>query len=415
MKWLVLLAVLAGCPTPTSGTISLGLTTAPGSTLLDNITHLRVTLTNPRQVVEADRTPTGFAITLDVEANGEPGAIVVEGFDANGGLVAAGQSPEFGVAAVDARIVVYMNVPLEIGAAPVSLDRKHISSAPLTTYGALFAGGRNADDTPSDAIAIYNAYDHTLTGGKAMPAPRDGIVVAPGSNGAVFLYGGVDAGSNETGTYWLFDTRPSPGGAYIDLGDHPGLTRAAATAIPVGVDRFVLTGAPPIDLQGQNVNARGDVAALTNGASTFKGTTHTALALDADGNIVRFVNNAVDSISVTPHPGATITSLPDGRFIVVGGTATDHDLIVIDGTTGIANALTTVLPHPTAIVAATKRHVLLITPPSIEILDGTSLGSIGMRDAPQNATTAIALPNDQVLILSEGGGLSLFTPPPPAL
>nr|MBA3504014.1 hypothetical protein [Deltaproteobacteria bacterium] len=156
MKWVALLALLAGCPTAASGTIDLGLTTAPGSTLLDGVTVLRVELTNPRQIVEAPRGPDGFSVSLDVEANGEPGTLVVEGFDANGGLIAVGQSPEFGVAAINARIVIYMGAPLSVARAPASLSpaRANVQGDVLLPFGVIFAGGRDAANAPSDALAI---------------------------------------------------------------------------------------------------------------------------------------------------------------------------------------------------------------------------------------------------------------------
>jgi len=202
VKHVVLLALLAGCPTPQIGTIDLGLTTAHGSTLLDSVERLRVTLTRPLQVVEANRSADGFDIALDVEATGESGSIIVEGFDANGLPIAVGQSPEFGVAALDARVVVYMSVPLGVARAPVSLlpARANVAGDRLST-GVIFAGGRDVvTSAPSDAIAFYNAFDHALVGGKAMPAARDGVTVVTGGGGIVTLFGGRDAAANPTGT-----------------------------------------------------------------------------------------------------------------------------------------------------------------------------------------------------------------------
>ena len=415
----MLLALLAGCPTATSGTIDLGLTAAPGSTLLDDVTLLRVELTNPPQIVEATRGPEGFELALDVEATGEPGMLVVSGFDGNGALIAVGQSPEFGVAAINARIVIYMGAPLSIGRAPTSLTpaRANVRGDVVLPYGAIFAGGRDAANVPSDAIAIYNVYDHTLAGGKPMPAARDGITVAAGANGIVSLYGGRDAAMNPTGTYWLFDTTFAPSGAYLEVRDTPGFARADQAALDIGVDKFVITGEPALDLDLTTSAARTDITGLGPRAAshvTSQGV-RTALALDTTGQLVRFSNDAFAALGVARLGGA-IASLNDGRFVVVGGGTPDeaNDVLVVDaagGITTIADVLAA--PRTDANVTATRRHVVITGNP-IEILDAATLAPLATRDAIEGLP--FALPNDQVLIVdSTNGELSLFTPPPPGV
>lgn len=417
------LAVLfaAGCTTPVTGTIDLELATAPGSTLLDSVERLRVTLTNPLQVVEATRGPDGFTLALDVEATGEPGAIVVEGFDAADALVAAGQSPEFGVAAIDARIVIYLAPPLSIERAPVSLmpARTNVSVGPLL-FGAVLAGGRDpATLAPSDAIAVYNAFDHSLAGGRPMPAARDGIVVATTSTNLVYLFGGRDAAGNPTGTYWLFDTNVAPSGAYLELGDHPGFARADEVAVPIAVDQFIVTGTPPIETRGTSVVERTAAPALAPAAASMVAVngTRTTLVLDATGKLVRFRGETVDTLEPAARPGASLGALPDGRFLVVGGGTADeqNDVVVVDAETGIGNVLADALAHPHAgaSVAVTPRHVVIAGANAIEVLDAATLARLVTGAAL--AGPAIALPNDQVLILGDGGELSLFTPPPPGV
>ena len=417
MKYVALLALLAGCPTPREGTIELGLTAAPGSTLLDSLQKLRVTLTNPRQTTEAVRGPNGFSLALDVEADGSPGAIVVEGFDSNDLLIAGGQSPDFSIAAIDARIVVYMAAPNSVGAAPVSLSppRANITGTTLV-YGAIFAGGHDAAGAPSDAIAIYNAYDHTLAGGKAMPAPRDGITLASTPSGAVYLFGGRDAASNATGMTWLFDTNTPPSGAYVDLGDHPGLARSGQIAFQVGTDTFIVTGTPAIDLQGTTVQARTDVTGLAATAKSHViNNVVTALALDTTGRLARFHDGAFELLAPS-RPGGAVTDLPDGRYIVVGGGTTDEqdDIIVVDSTGGIstlANALATTQSF--ASVATTRRHIVVVGNSTLEVLDATTLARVTSAPISPTAGAAFALPNEQVLIVdATTGELSLFTPPP---
>jgi len=416
---LLALAVAAtGCPTATVGTIELGLTAAPGSVLLESVSRLRVTLTHPFQVVEATRGANGFVLALDVEATGESGAIIVEGLDVNGSLVAAGQSPEFGIAAIDARIVVYMSTPLGVARAPVTLApaRANVAGDRLP-YGVILAGGHDAANAPSDAVAIYNAFDHSLVGGKPLPAPRDGIVVASGANGMVYLLGGRDAAGNPTGTYWVFDTTFAPTGAYLEVSDQAGFARADEVAIAIGLDKFVITGTPAIEIAGATVAAHTEIAGFAPSAASFvtDGGVRTALAIETTGRLVRFHDGVFEVLAIS-RPGGAVAALPDGRFVVVGGGTVDeaNDVLVIDAT-GSVSSVSDVLvaPRAGAHVAATRRH-LVITGDPIEILDATTLAPVVTRDPIDGLP--FALPNDQVLIVDRANGeLWLFTPPPPGV
>src|SRR5262249_46459162 len=120
VKALAALAALCSCG-GSGGTIQVSLVTAPDSHLLDAVQKLRVTLTQPRQVVVADRSGSGFDLALEFDAVTDSGALIVEGFDASGRLVACGQSPKFPVAGVSARVAVYLAAPISIALAPVAL------------------------------------------------------------------------------------------------------------------------------------------------------------------------------------------------------------------------------------------------------------------------------------------------------
>jgi len=117
---------LCAC-TGTTGTVKLDLATAPGSRVLDAVDKLRLTITNPHQVIEAGRTAAGFDLALDLDASGVSGLVIVEGFDAAGSLVACGQSPRFPLAAINAHIVIYMAPPRSIGLAPYGRNEPRIS------------------------------------------------------------------------------------------------------------------------------------------------------------------------------------------------------------------------------------------------------------------------------------------------
>src|SRR5207244_5019841 len=96
------------------------------STVLDGVQRLRVTITDPLTVVEANRGASGFDLALDVDASGGPGTLIVEGFDDGSALIATGASPPFAVAAIDARIVVYMAAPFSIEPSPSPLPAARI-------------------------------------------------------------------------------------------------------------------------------------------------------------------------------------------------------------------------------------------------------------------------------------------------
>src|SRR5262245_42534191 len=85
-RWpLVCRGVGLGCASACSGesgTLAVTLTTAPGSTLLDAVQTLELTVTNPRKVFTAERTSAGFSLALELEATGEAASLLVRGLDA---------------------------------------------------------------------------------------------------------------------------------------------------------------------------------------------------------------------------------------------------------------------------------------------------------------------------------------------
>src|SRR5262249_21625692 len=158
----------------------------------------------PRQVFTSERRNGGFEIAIELSASGDTASLIVEGLDASGALVANGASPPFPVGAVNGSIVIYMAVPNRVGAAPHSLApaRSAIGAATLP-YGVIFAGGEVAAGA-SDAVVIYNAYNHTLSSGLPLPAPRAGIQLAIGTGNVAYMFGGRDTTGTETANLWRF-------------------------------------------------------------------------------------------------------------------------------------------------------------------------------------------------------------------
>ncbi|MGN6103566.1 MAG: hypothetical protein ACTHU0_00435 [Kofleriaceae bacterium] len=407
---------LAGCPQGQQGTIALELATAPGSTILDAVTQLRVTITRPRQVFLVDRTDRGFDLVLDLDATGITGAFVIEGFDASGGLVASGASPLVPFTGIDARVVVYLAPPMSLGAAPEALEpMRRAPSVAALPYGAVLAGGESSTGAPLDHLQIYNAYDHSLVDGLALPGPRFGVATGAGANGSVHLFGGRDATGAATGTAWRFDTTVQPRGAYLERGDFPALARIGARAVWIGAESFLITGDPIIQIAGTTIRTL-DQARATGGASTTDDNgALAALLLDdaSGGNLVPFRNDALGAPLAVQKPESTLVALPGGRIGAFGGTT--PEIVVFDATShqvAMPGQLASPAPYP--VVAATSRHVVAVGADlDLEVLDAGTLQPIAVIPNDQPFTAAVALANDQVLLVGES--LQLFTPPPPSL
>lgn len=427
-------ALLAACDGRT-GTVALELTTAPGSTVLDAVDRLRLTLTNPRAVFESVRTSSGFDVVIDVEANGELGTLIVEGLDGAGTVVATGMSPRFQINAIDARIVIYVAAPMSIELSPQTLGpaRAGVAGAALA-YGVIFAGGRDATGTASDAIAIYNAFDHSLTGGMTMPIARSDLVIGANATGGVYLYGGTLTGGTPSTTLLGFDTTTPPDGSYLNLGEFPGFARSDQQAILIAPDRFLITGAPALELAGGELAARTEVAELSRTAATVTPPDGLPTAVFVGpSELVRFRSGNFDTLAGgNGRARATIATLPAGKLAVVGGgdaTIAVRDALLIDAATGAVTVVPDVLATgrfaPAA--AANDRYLVVAggtdlagTPiATAEIFDATTLAPLRVVPiVPRAGTRAFPLPNGQILI---AGGtepndvIELFTPDAPII
>lgn len=403
--------VLAACQDQ-SGTIELGLTTAPRSTVLDTVERLRVTITEPREMFETLRTDRGFDLDLDVEATGLPSSLILEGFDAGDALVATGMSPPFAVNAIDAKITVYMAAPMSIEPAPVALTpARELAATGTLAYGVILAGGRDpATGDPIDAVTVYNAYLHTFTAGVPLPAPRLGLGLVVGRLDAVHLFGGLDAAGAATGTLWRFDTTIPPNGSISVLADEASYARTDATMVPLGLDRFLVTGAPILDFTGNVLTSRTELPSLPRGGAGVVGPDGVAVGVFAGATgITRFRDNAFNLLSADPRMNARAITLPDRTILVAGGSTDAVRVDVITGAlTGVPGFLPVACPAPEAV--ATTRHVLVSCGTTTYVYDATSLERLAMIQS--GGTSLAALPNGQVLML-RGSELALFTPSPP--
>jgi hypothetical protein len=329
-------ATLAGCPGET-GTLSVRLVTAPGSTLLDPVTRIRATLSSPFRVVEADRGPDGFEIAIEVEADGRGALLTVEALDAGGEVVANGATPVLPIAAVEADIAIYLGAPSTLAAAPVALDppRSELGTG-LLQFGTLLAGGRDAAGAPVADLDIYNAYTHELVAGEDLPATRRGVAVGTSSTGYAYLLGGTDAAGAVTGTVWRFDTQAEPAGDYLELDDEPTIARTGAVIAPLGAEEFVVTGDPVVLLSGftgvaaLEMPAQLPPAAVSVQDSSLPGapiyTVFIGVGAGSTG-IVRMVAEVFTDESGPPdalRTGHGMVPTPDEEVVAIGGrTAAD--------------------------------------------------------------------------------------------
>jgi len=428
VRWPLLLAL--GACTAKTGTINLSLVTAPGSTLLDGVQTLHVIATSPRQEFDATRDATGFDLAFDLAADGTSGALIVDGYDAAGTLVATGESPPFPIAALDASVAIYLAPPRSLLASPAVLATpvSRLAAGPLT-YGAILAGGADAATMPTTAIAIYNAFDHVLTAGLAMPAARAGQALGVAQGGIVYLFGGSDATGAATGNLWRFDTTVAPSGAYFDLGDHPEYARTDQALVLTGADRLVLTGAPVVELAalGSTLAPRATPASLPAAGAGLTTQDGVPSAIFADaGQLVRFRADVVDDLPATVPADPVVAAMPPNSVVVAGATA---QLLRVDATSGAITTAAVATPRKDAALAATERYVVLAGGTDGS---GAIVGTAEVFDAslapvvtlplvvPRTKASALPLPNGQIMIVGgvDASGapiatIELFTPDSP--
>ncbi|HTL32468.1 MAG TPA: kelch repeat-containing protein [Kofleriaceae bacterium] len=436
-RLLGVLVALAGCE-DNSGLVSVTLTTAPGSHVLDDVQTLHVTNTKPLEVHDVSRTSGGFDLSLDFEPTGEATALLIDGRDASGTVIAAGASPPFILGPSDGDIAIYMAAPNSVAASPVMLDppRSELGVGKLS-YGALLAGGRNGSTSAVDALEIYNAFDHSTVKGLALPAPRSSVIVGIGANGIAYLFGGIDESGMATGTLWRFDTTIAPAGQYIDFGPKSGFERAGELAVPIGNEHFLVTGSPVADLYGLGgaIAAKTDLASLPPVGAGLLGTDGVDAAVFADFNgVVRYHAGAFNTVDAPagPRNGGSVVALPDGHAVIVCGSALGAGLteaVRIDVASGTAQSFSNVPAQPRTACAATatSRYLVIaggvldsgVAATTAEIFDAITLAPVATTPlvVPRMGAQAIPLPNGQVLI---AGGvdmngapiatLELFTP-----
>jgi len=442
---------IAGCGGE-DGTITIEVVTAPDSTVLDDVVTARMVLTNPLTVVEAERDGEGrFALSLDVVAEAQSGAVLLEGLDADDNVVAYGRTPLLPIAAIDASITIYLAPPRSLAAAAVELTPARTDlGASLLEYGVVLAGGRDADGAPTANLAIYNAYDHVLELAEDMPEPRAGVSVGTGITGYAYVFGGEDATGAARGTLWRLDTTVTPAGEWLIDEDDPTLARAGAGIAPLGNDAFLITGEPPVLLEGLLLRTTpfDSPSSLAGGAASIQredepgAPVYTLVIGEGAGStgITRLALGTLDSEAAPAdaiRTGHSVVSTAQDKILAVGGrdaTGLLSSVIVTDPALrhygSVADVLAT--PRVDAAIAATASYLVVAggrdatgaIVPDAEIFDVETLARIGTIPmvVPRAGAIARPLPNQQILIAGgvDASGapvptIELFTPDPPEL
>lgn len=425
--------LLAACG-GTVDTVDVTLAVAPGSTILDNVQTLKLTLTNPPQTQTATRSSDGkFAIDLQLDSSDAQGALIVDGMDAGGTVIATGSSPSFPIGGVDASVVIYMAAPLSIGSALVALDPPRAQFGTVAvSYGAVLVGGALGDGTPSSSILIYNAFSHGFQSGVTLATPRSAPAVAVGSSGYTYIIGGTDASGAPTASVERFDASVAPSGAILTLGTFDGFARTGQTALSIGSEKVMITGAPigVLDGTSSTLTARTDLPSLPASAAavTANDGVATAIFVGSTG-VERFRTNAFDTLpGVTGRDDANVLALPGGKVGVACGAG---NFLRIDAASGTADSFAIpTTPRTGCAVAATTRYLLIaggISPDTgdlvstAEIYNAATLAKVAELPlvTPRTGASAIELPNGQILIAGGTdatgapiGAMELFTPDP---
>ncbi len=455
-------AMMAACNGET-GTITITLTEPAGSTLLEtDIQRLRIQLTSPVQTVESDRSGSGFSLSFSADANGGNGQFLLEGFDGNSTLIAVGESPLIPINAIDADITIFVAPPLSVAATmgAISQPRQKMSVG-ATEFGAVFVGGIDGGGFASANVDSYNAFTQqelnvgALQDGSGSNTPRVQSALAVDAGGDVYIYAGSDADGNPTSTLFQLDPTIIGSGAITLLGSADGsLARGATVAVPLDTpDEFALSGMPVIEFSTPEsimaLSQAGITGAAAPAAAVVGSDGEVTAMFIGDGNpgsgVLRFHGEAIDlpigNPSVLRH-GHALTGAPGGVIVELAGVidgsdAPTADAVVFDAAAGTATTkpATLTTARLDAAVAATQRYLIIAggqsddvpctvqapctLVPTVEILDSTTLGLKAMATltVPRTGASAVALPNDQILIVggtdANGapiGTLEMFTP-----
>jgi hypothetical protein len=277
-----------------------------------------------------------------------------------------------------------------------------------------------------------------------MAEGRAGVTAMSGDRGRVFLFGGIAPNGTPSSTLLRFETSVAPAGAYQPLDAAAELARSAAQAAPLGGDTFLVTGKPPVLIDGPGAVARplADGPALPGAIASAGDETGAMLALICGDGV------ATSGALVYQFGGFAELSAPSsarraGHAVTAVGAGIAPALIAIGGSVaGVAQTsalryrlgASAIEEIPGALargrnqaaIAATDRFLLIAGGSSAEgmrddaeLLDALTLERVGALPmlVPRSGAVALPFANGQILI---AGGvdakgraieiIELFTP-----
>lgn len=456
---------LASCAV-NDGRIDVALVTAPQSDIAARAETLTIWVSSPPTEVTTTRSA-GFALSLAVPGEGQLATVAAVVRDANGALIAWGQTPPFVLGPINASVRIFVAPPMSLEPAPAQLSapRTQLGVAALS-LGALFAGGSDATNAPRSEVEVYNAFTHEVALGLNLPQARRAPAVAYRAGSAVYVAGGTTTVSDEPNlASWRFDTAVAPAGQYQTLRDTAGLRAGPRIALPLAsrIDAFALLGNPAALLDGTTGTvtplagrwpAVGAPLVVDAGAQTWVGGVVVGVE-QAAPVAATLTMNAAGAVTVTPFAGPPTLARSEHAVVAAGATAfvvagqhaaepraaptnivkmqfaVGAGALMPSAMTEMPNVLQTGRVASAAAVTADGRYLLVaggVTPegaalPNAEVIDAETLQPLaglpwlaGHRDA-----VAVALPNGAVLLAGGRGAdgvpsalLWLFTPAVPA-
>ena len=447
---LVAWPVLAGCDT-TAGTLQVRIVTAPGSDLLARTSQLRVTLSAPLTVRLVDKRDGVFVLDLDVAAAAQRAVVKIEALGAAGEFLAWGETPPLVLGPISAELAVFVAPPQTFSLAPAQFAPARAQmGATALSFGALFAGGLDADGVVRSEVEIYNAYTHSFQVGKPLPQARVAPAVAANGTPLAFILGGEDSARQAAAGGWMFDTSVAPAGGYFDIASSVAVP-AGQVALPIassGINRFAVSGPITLLLDGPSLSAvalvppvsvapRGATVIVNNAVSGFfvgDRLSSAIVKIDSAGVVVELAD-----LAGARRTGHAVIGRGAEILIVGGGTTTAlaGSILKIDTSTMIATSFDGALqpPRRDAAVALAGAGRWLIVAGGLDASDGgpgTVLQSADVFDAvtlqrvaqvplvrARTGASAISLANGQVLLAGgqDSAGqpiaeVELFTPEP---
>jgi hypothetical protein len=443
-----------------TGTIAVTVVSAPDSDALANVARARLTLTQPHTVVEAERDAGGgLALVLDVPAGDAEGELVLEGFDADGALIAYGRSGPLPIGGITIDIALYVAPPMSLAETPAPLNtpRSDMGVATLS-YGAFLAGGRGVNGAASAAVELYSVYQHVFQELDPLPAARVAPAAASGVRDVVYLFGGLDASGAPSSSLYGFDPGAPGGGAPFELtgaGMNMGLARTGAAMAALGSERFAVTGVPPVLVDGVQglASAWPDAPALAGTATSGvidgavltlfagAGSGATGAVLLADDRFTELEPPLVEGVNPMWRTNHATALLPDGSMLVLGGRIDTEDGPILPASAvrvrlggepveaEFESVALLATPREHAAVAANEQHVVIAggvdengaLVGDAEVFDSETLAPVAvlLMVTPRSRAAAVPLPNGQILLVggvdeagAPAGKAELFTPGP---